>query len=121
MTTEEPSNKNFSNLSLDQYQLHASSTAIYKDTCKTFKERISYVGLGLSGEAGEIANKTKKLLRDKELDKEALIAELGDVLWYLAMTCNELDTTLNEVANINLYKLKQRKQKGTLKGKGDNR
>jgi NTP pyrophosphatase (non-canonical NTP hydrolase) len=116
MTDEIPDNQNFSNLTLQQYQELASATAIYPEELA-----LPYLGLGLSGEAGEVANKLKKDIRDEYLDKEGLAAELGDVLWYIAMLCNELNISLNDVGNRNLFKLKQRQQKGTIKGSGDKR
>jgi NTP pyrophosphatase (non-canonical NTP hydrolase) len=82
--------------------------------------------LGLVNEAGEVAGKIKKIFRDKdgvigEAEWEALKAELGDVLWYLAQTCTELDISLDEVAESNLNKLLDRQARSTIRGDGDNR
>lgn len=87
---------------------------------------ITYPTLGLLNEAGELAGKVKKILRDKNKeispeDKKALIGELGDVLWYFAQICNELDITIEEVAEKNLDKLADRQNRGVLKGDGDDR
>lgn len=87
---------------------------------------ITYPTLGLLNEAGELAGKVKKILRDKNKhitpeDKAALKAELGDVLWYFAQICNELDLTIEEVAEYNLDKLADRQQRGVIQGDGDNR
>ena len=87
---------------------------------------IVYPTLGLANEAGEVAGKVKKIFRDKggqisEADRQALKDELGDVLWYLAQICTELDLTLQEVAEANLSKLFSRLERGTLGGDGDNR
>jgi NTP pyrophosphatase (non-canonical NTP hydrolase) len=87
---------------------------------------IVYPTLGLVNEAGEVAGKIKKLFRDKggqidEHDREALKYELGDVLWYLAQICTELDLTLDEVAAANLTKLFSRLERGTIRGEGDQR
>lgn len=87
---------------------------------------IVYPTLGLANEAGEVAGKVKKLFRDKEgvispEDREALKQELGDVLWYLAQICTELDLTLEEVAEANLVKLFSRKARGAIQGEGDQR
>lgn len=85
-----------------------------------------YPTLGLVNEAGELAGKIKKIFRDRggvvsEADREALKGELGDVLWYLAQICTELDLSLEEVAQHNLDKLRSRMERGTLGGDGDNR
>jgi NTP pyrophosphatase (non-canonical NTP hydrolase) len=87
---------------------------------------IVYPTLGLVNEAGELAGKVKKIFRDKGgqingEDRQALKQELGDVLWYLAQICTELDLTLEEVAQANLEKLFSRLERGTLHGEGDNR
>jgi NTP pyrophosphatase (non-canonical NTP hydrolase) len=85
---------------------------------------IVYPTLGLVNEAGEVAGKVKKLFRDKnglisEEDRQGLKGELGDVLWYLAQICTELDLTLAEVAEANLEKLFSRLERGTIRGEGD--
>ena len=87
---------------------------------------IVYPTLGLVNEAGELAGKVKKIFRDKggkisEEDRQALKGELGDVLWYLAQICTELDVTMEEVASANLEKLFSRLARGAIKGEGDNR
>jgi NTP pyrophosphatase (non-canonical NTP hydrolase) len=87
---------------------------------------IAYPTLGLVNEAGEFAGKIKKIFRDKngiisEMDRQALKAELGDVLWYLTQLCSELNLTLEEVAEHNLQKLFSRLERGTISGDGDER
>ena len=87
---------------------------------------VVYPTMGLVNEAGEVAGKVKKLFRDKqgvisEEDRQALKHELGDVLWYLAQICTELDLTLQEVAETNLTKLFSRLERGTIQGDGDQR
>ncbi len=87
---------------------------------------IVYPTLGLVNEAGELAGKVKKIFRDKggminEEDRQALKGELGDVLWYFAQICTELDLTLEEVAEANLEKLFSRLERGKIRGEGDNR
>lgn len=82
--------------------------------------------LGLANEAGEVAGKVKKIFRDKggvigEAEREALKAELGDVLWYIAQVCTELEIPLDEVAEANLAKLLDRQARGKIRGDGDNR
>jgi NTP pyrophosphatase (non-canonical NTP hydrolase) len=86
---------------------------------------VTYDGLGL-GEAGEVQGKIKKIIRDdggkitKEA-KDALIFEIGDTLWYLASLCQNLGTTLEYAATVNIEKLQNGHAKGTVHGSGDNR
>ena len=108
-------------ITMNTYQGHAISTAIYPDNVGLF-----YTALGLAGEAGEICNKVKKVLRDDDgkLTTEkrfALQDELGDVMWYVATLAYELDIDLDTVCENNIKKLASRKERGTLKGSGDNR
>ena len=109
-------------MDFDNYQKEARKTAIYPNKDKNF----IYPTLGLVGESGEVAEKIKKILRDKNGNfdyesKTAIKKELGDVLWYLANLCNELDFTLNEVAEENLEKLNNRLFRGKISGSGDDR
>jgi NTP pyrophosphatase (non-canonical NTP hydrolase) len=81
---------------------------------------------GLVGESGEVAEKFKKLIRDKSgqlsvEDKQEIIKELGDVLWYVNSLSTLLGSSLEEVAEKNLEKVLSRKARGTTKGSGDNR
>ncbi len=87
---------------------------------------IVYPTLGLVNEAGEVAGKVKKIFRDKngligDAEREALKQELGDVLWYLAQICTELNLTLEEVAEANLEKLFSRLERNAIRGDGDTR
>lgn len=105
-----------------EYQEKARQTAIYPDKGKN----LIYPTLGLVGESGEVAEKVKKLIRDKNMvvDKEFLDSikkELGDVLWYIAAICSELGISLEEVAIENIEKLYSRKERDVLHGEGDNR
>lgn len=82
--------------------------------------------LGLVGEAGETADKVKKVLRDKdgvvsEEDKKEIAKELGDVIWYVASIARYLDVPFSEVAKMNIEKLSSRKERNKLHGAGDNR
>jgi NTP pyrophosphatase (non-canonical NTP hydrolase) len=87
---------------------------------------LSYPALGLSGEAGEVAEHAKKAIRDDggEVTSErraALAKELGDVLWYTAQIATELELDLDEIAAENLDKLLSRQRRGVLSGSGDDR
>lgn len=77
--------------------------------------------LGLVGEAGEFAEKIKKHYRDGVLDHEALIKELGDVLFYTTALANYLGYNLQTVMDRNVDKLNSRKQRNQLQGSGDDR
>lgn len=108
-------------MDFEEYQTAAESTAMYPD-----EYRITYPVLGLAGEAGELPNKWKKVLRDDNglltLDKRnAMLDELGDILWYIALVARDLDSDINEVADININKLRDRYVRGVIGGSGDNR
>ncbi len=107
-------------MDLNQYQIKARSTATYPKA----GDNPIYPTLGLAGEAGEVADKVKKVIRDNhgEFDlrsREALKLELGDVLWYVAQLSSELGYDLEDVAQENLAKLKSRAQRGKISGDGD--
>jgi len=113
-------------LTLNEYQLYAENTWTGK-LPRTEMGRV-YLALKLAGEAGEAAEKCGKLVRDKnglmdisDEDGHALALELGDVLWYLSVLAGELGYTLDEVADLNIQKLRDRKARGVLQGSGDNR
>lgn len=110
-------------MNIDDYQKQALTTVL--STGDSFKDLLHWV-LGLNGEAGEVAEKLKKIIRDKdsvvsEEDKIELAKELGDVLWYLAVFAHDLGVPLSEIAQANLDKLQSRKVRGKLGGSGDNR
>lgn len=109
-------------MTFDEYQAKAATTSTIED----LSDLTVYTTLGLNGEAGEIAEKVKKIIRDKDsdfsqLDREDITKELGDVLWYLAMLALSLGISLDEVATTNVTKLASRKDRGILHGSGDNR
>ena len=111
--------KNKSNISASDYQKQAKETAIFPPATA-----LEYLTLGLVGEAGEIANKVKKIIRDKlppENWKHDLPSEIGDVLWYCAVLADYLDYDLGKIMENNLEKLHSRKKRGVLGGSGDNR
>jgi NTP pyrophosphatase (non-canonical NTP hydrolase) len=109
-------------MTFEEYQAEARKTAIYPNKDNNY----IYPTLGLVGEAGEIAEKIKKVIRDNEgvISEEKrgeITKELGDVLWYIANLSKELGISLEEVASKNIEKLKSRQQRGELHGSGDNR
>jgi NTP pyrophosphatase (non-canonical NTP hydrolase) len=115
-----------SEINFEQYQIATSETAIYPGALEGNSDALAYVALGLTGEAGEIANKVKKILRDKggmitSEDRTDLSKELGDVLWYLARLADEIGYPLEAIAQNNVDKLRSRQERGVLSGSGDNR
>ncbi len=109
-------------MDFDTYQKNARKTALYPNKDSNY----IYPLLGLVGESGEVAEKIKKVIRDKDgyfdaNSKKELKKELGDVLWYLSNICNEFNFSLDEVAKINLEKLNSRLINGKISGSGDNR
>ncbi len=124
-----------SDLSLDAYQTLAASTAYpADDACGSVSMgahtesllRLLYATTGLGGEAGEVLNKVKKIIRDDggqltDARREQLKKELGGTLWYVADVATQLGFTLGEVADANLGELARRHEVGTLQGDGDDR
>ncbi|HEX2698424.1 MAG TPA: nucleoside triphosphate pyrophosphohydrolase family protein [Anaerolineales bacterium] len=109
-------------MDFSEYQTKSRATAKYP----SIGHRVIYPTLGLTNEAGEVAGKIKKVFRDKdgqisEDTKQALKAELGDVLWYLSQIATELDLSLDEIAQANLDKLLDRQARGKIQGDGDDR
>lgn len=103
-----------------EYAHHAGKTAMYPNRGTT----PFYPALGLAGEAGEVANKIKKMMRDgKTVDelRDTIRDELGDVLWYVAALCHEFGIRMDYVASHNVAKLAARAEAGTIKGDGDKR
>jgi len=106
----------------DLYQDAAETTAVYPDK----GDNIYYPALGLAGEAGEVCEKIKKIMRDQkghftDENVEDISKELGDVLWYIATIATELNMSLAAIAEDNMAKLKDRLDRGVIKGSGDNR
>ncbi len=109
-------------MTFEEYQALSRKTAIYPNKDNNF----IYPTLGLVGEAGEVAEKVKKILRDQdgvlgEEKKVELAKELGDVLWYIAQLATELNLSLDQIASSNILKLQARQKRGMLHGSGDNR
>lgn len=109
-------------MTLDEYQQAALSTATYNA-----ERAVVYPTLGLTGEAGEVADKVKKVIRDHGADfgseelRREIALELGDVLWYAATLAHDLGYTLDEVAALNVAKIRSRKARGAIHGSGDHR
>jgi NTP pyrophosphatase (non-canonical NTP hydrolase) len=109
-------------MDFNKYQKLAKKTAVYPNSGKNF----IYPTIGLMGEAGELANKIKKVIRDdgskitKE-KREEIKAEMGDILWYVSQLATELKLELSDVAKYNIEKLSKRQKENKLHGSGDNR
>ena len=106
----------------DDYQKKCEKTAVYPNIGKNF----TYPTIGLMGEAGEVANKIKKLIRDDDgkvlkTRRDEIKAEMGDMLWYMAQLGTELGLKLSDIAKYNLEKLAKRQKENKLHGSGDNR
>jgi NTP pyrophosphatase (non-canonical NTP hydrolase) len=109
-------------MNLNDYQLTALDTAMYPHKGCNF----TYPALGLAGEAGEVADKLKKVIRDNNGDltqgvRDAVAKEIGDVLWYVAVLAYEMGYDLSDIAQMNVDKLASRKERGVITGSGDNR
>jgi NTP pyrophosphatase (non-canonical NTP hydrolase) len=106
-------------MNFSEYQERANATAIYNT-----KFSILYPTLGLAGEAGEVAEKVKKIIRDNKSivdEREDIAKELGDVLWYVAAVARDIGFKLEAIAEMNIEKLESRKERGVIQGNGDNR
>ena len=109
-------------MNFEEYQEQVGKTSIFPDDGRAY----IYATLGLSGETGEVAEKIKKIIVNKngvisEESKKEIKKELGDVLWYLSQLATELNLSLEEVAEENVRKIYDRMERGVLKGDGDNR
>jgi NTP pyrophosphatase (non-canonical NTP hydrolase) len=110
-------------MDFSNYQFRAGKTAKYPNNPAL---GIIYTALGLASEAGEVAGKVKKMIRDEDNEltperKQQILDEVGDVLWYCAMLATELNSSLAEVAINNIRKLEDRNQRGVIQGSGDKR
>lgn len=109
-------------MNFEEYQKESRKTAVYPNAGVNF----IYPVIGLAGETGEVSEKIKKVIRDKDgvVDdetREAIKKELGDVLWYVSQLASELRLSLDEIAAGNIEKLLSRMDRGVLNGNGDNR
>lgn len=105
-------------MDFDEYQVESATTAK-----NNIKNNVPYLALGLTGEAGEVAELVKKAIRDTggSLDTDKLKKELGDVLWYVSQLASHYQIDLSDVANGNLNKLFSRRARGVIGGSGDDR
>lgn len=116
-------------MDINEYQKKAHETADYPSgTIGKDKHAVDYIypAFGLSEEAGEVAGKFAKAVRDNggvidEARKTEIVKELGDVCWFLAELCTVLNVDLSFVMQKNLDKLASRKARGVIHGSGDNR
>ena len=113
-------------MNIEEYIVWTRETAKYPKEPREFEPSLAYLILGLAGEAGEVANKYKKIIRDKSgimdhEDEVALIDELGDVLWYIARIVDELGYDFSDLTGVNYHKLQSRLERGVIGGSGDNR
>jgi NTP pyrophosphatase (non-canonical NTP hydrolase) len=113
-------------MTFDEYQDKASLTDVGTAAQDCLEPGWLYYVMGIAGESGEIAEKVKKLFRDKKgiIDqefKDVLIKEMGDVQWYMARLCSQFDINFETVFTTNIEKLASRKARGKLHGDGDNR
>ena len=102
-------------MTLDEYQEKAALTITPES------KDLNYLSLGLASEAGEFAGKVKKKIRDGVFDRIAAAHELGDVLWYVSQAAAHLGYTLEEIAQMNVLKLRSRLERGVIGGDGDER
>jgi NTP pyrophosphatase (non-canonical NTP hydrolase) len=93
----------------------------FSGTDRSDKESLAIMGLGLAGEAGETVEHIKKFIRDGNLDREALKKELGDVIYYWSRVCRQFNLLPSDVLQANKDKLISRRERGKLRGDGDNR
>jgi len=107
-----------------KFQKEARKTAIYPQ--RGTNDGYIYPTLGLAGEAGEVSELVKKTIRDHDNEwsgkrKDQLMGELGDVLWYVANLCSELGLDMDEIAKMNVKKLKSRQKRDVIRGDGSDR
>lgn len=111
-------------MDFDEYQKLATRTATFDG--KQLEYQLMYLALGITGEAGEIAEKVKKIMRNdegvvSEEKRHDLTREIGDVLWYLSQLARILQVPFSDVAKTNIDKLADRAQRSVIKNDGDNR
>mgnify|MGYP000320667965 CR=1 FL=1 len=105
----------------NQYQNETLDVAIYPEAGTGSDLELYYLAMGLASEAGEVAGKVKKLLRDDVLNQGDLAYELGDCIWYIARMSDAIGYSLSDIMKINNSKLNKRKEANVLSGSGDHR
>lgn len=105
----------------NEYQKRTMDTAVYPQAGSGSAIELYYLALGVTSEAGEIAGKVKRIIRDGQMDTAGLVHEVGDVLWYAARLADALGFTLEDVMRINYAKLMKRKDNNVITGSGDSR
>jgi NTP pyrophosphatase (non-canonical NTP hydrolase) len=113
-------------MTINEYSEQAITTLLSGHDIADMDSMLISLAFGLVGESGEVAEKFKKLIRDEggrisEGDKQQIIKELGDVLWYINALSTRLGSSLEEVARTNIHKVVDRKSRGVRRGSGDNR
>lgn len=113
-------------MEFDEYQRTIEQFAVYPESGSGRVEALSYCGLGLGGETGEVLEHLKKIVRDNDgvitdERRDAVFKELGDVIWYLGRLCTEFGFTFSDVAEANIAKLLDRLERNVIHGSGDNR
>lgn len=108
-------------MEMGEYQKLAQAFMIYPES-----QKVNYPILGLTSEAGEVADKYKKIIRDKngqmsDEDRTEILREVGDVLWYLSAICTDINMPLHQAALMNIQKLNSRLSRDVIKGSGDHR
>ena len=108
-------------MDINKYQEVIKEFAIYPGAGKGGFEEVNYLVLGLTSEAGEVAGKWKKFIRDGNLDQQQFLHEIGDVLWYITQLCSSAGVSVESLAESNYKKLAKRLETNTIKGSGDDR
>jgi len=107
-------------MNIIEYQRRTLDTAVYPGAGEHGFQEINYLVHGLTSEAGEVSGKLKKIIRGDVVPPEAFLAEIGDVLWYLARICDNVGVDLEQVAEYNYNKLQERAKQKVIRGSGDN-
>lgn len=121
MSKDTQSQSTNNSVQLEEYLDFTHGTAIYPEAGTGSNTELYYLSLGLVSEAGEVAGKVKKLIRDNKYDPAGMIKEIGDVFWYAVRLCDAVGYSPSDALTINMAKLSKRKEEGTIQGSGDDR